>query len=77
MASTGSALDDRPAAYLDARVRAGISVFARLAEAEVASGLGRLGEDLQSGRWHDNHQELLDLTAAHLGYYTAVAELAE
>ena len=36
----------RPAAFLDARVRSGISVFARLAADDVARGIERLGADL-------------------------------
>lgn len=66
----------RPAAYLDATVRSGISVFARLAADDLARGIERLGADLPSGRWRANHPDLLDLRALHLGYYVAVAELA-
>jgi SAM-dependent methyltransferase len=66
----------RPTAYLDARVRSGISVFAKLAADDVARGIERLGADLASGQWHANHPALLDRSALHLGYYVAVAELA-
>jgi ubiquinone/menaquinone biosynthesis C-methylase UbiE len=41
----------RPELYLDARVRAGISTFAALAEpAEVRTGCERLARDIRSGR---------------------------
>jgi SAM-dependent methyltransferase len=41
----------RPALYLDPRVRAGISTFANLADsAEVAAGCEQLARDLDSGR---------------------------
>jgi SAM-dependent methyltransferase len=41
----------RPELYLDARIRAGISTFARLAEeSEVREGCARLSEDISSGR---------------------------
>jgi SAM-dependent methyltransferase len=44
----------RPELYLDARVRAGISTFAALAEAsEVQAGCERLAHDIQSGRIAD------------------------
>jgi len=44
----------RPAMYLDARVRAGISTFAALAEpSEVEDGCRRLSQDIQSGRIAD------------------------
>jgi ubiquinone/menaquinone biosynthesis C-methylase UbiE len=44
----------RPAMYLNARVRAGISTFAALAELpEVEEGCRRLSQDIQSGRIAD------------------------
>jgi SAM-dependent methyltransferase len=44
----------RPALYLDARVRAGISTFANLADpAEVEQGCARLAADLASGAFDD------------------------
>jgi SAM-dependent methyltransferase len=63
----------RPEAYLDARVRAGISVFARLSPAEVADCVARLGEDLASGAWHARHGDLLALDELDLGYRLLVA----
>jgi SAM-dependent methyltransferase len=64
----------RPEAYLDPAVRANISVFALLDQAEVAAGLARLREDLASGDWHRRHADLLALDAADLGYTLLVAE---
>jgi SAM-dependent methyltransferase len=63
----------RPEAYLDPRVRAGISVFARLAPAEVDDCVARLRADLASGAWHARHADLLDLDELDLGYRLLVA----
>jgi SAM-dependent methyltransferase len=42
----------QPALYLDARIRANISSFAALAEAEeLATGLDRLRRDIENGEW--------------------------
>jgi SAM-dependent methyltransferase len=65
----------RPHAYLDARVRNGISVFAKLDRDEVAAAVERLRGDLESGRWAEVNADLLDLPALDLGYRVVVAEL--
>jgi SAM-dependent methyltransferase len=65
----------QPAAYLDPTVRAGISVFARLAEEEVDGAVRALRRDLASGAWEQRHRQLLDLNELHLGYYVVVGEL--
>ncbi|WP_416984721.1 class I SAM-dependent methyltransferase [Streptomyces sp. T028] len=65
----------RPAAYLDPRVRAGISLLAQPGEDTLAPGLARLAEDLASGRWHTRHAELLSLDAIDAGYRLLVADL--
>lgn len=62
----------RPAAYLDAQVRAGISSFSRPG---AERGLARLAADLASGRWHIRHGHLLELDALDLGYRLVVARL--
>jgi SAM-dependent methyltransferase len=67
----------RPAAYLDQRVRDGISVFARLPQPDVDDALNRLRHDLTTGAWHDRHADLLERDALDLGYYVVVAELSE
>ncbi len=66
----------RPEAYLDARVRASISVFARLAAAEVEDCVARLAQELASGAWHARHGDLLALDALDLGYRLLVAPAA-
>ena len=63
----------RPDAYLDPRVRASISVFARLSPGEVEDCVARLGEDLASGAWRARHGDLLALDELDLGYRLLVA----
>jgi SAM-dependent methyltransferase len=65
----------RPAAYLDASIRAGISVFAALDPGDVSHAVNDLGADLRSGLWNDRHRDLRDRSELHLGYYVAIAEL--
>jgi SAM-dependent methyltransferase len=66
----------RPEAYLDARVRASISVFARLPRSEVHECVARLAHDLASGAWHARHGHLLALDELDLGYRLLVASPA-
>ena len=63
----------RPAAYLDAGVRAGISTFTKLPEVE--SGLLRLRRDLDDGTWRRRHEDVLGRTELDLGYRLVVARL--
>ncbi|MGV9454832.1 class I SAM-dependent methyltransferase [Streptomyces sp. NPDC003635] len=65
----------RPDAYLDPRVRAGISLLAQTGETVLAPGLARLAEDLMTGRWHARHQDLLTLDAIDVGYRLLVTDL--
>lgn len=65
----------RPEAYLDPRVRAGISMLARTPAPELRSGLTRLAEDVRSGRWHAEHAALLVLDSLDLGYCTVTVDL--
>ena len=65
----------RPHAYLDARVRAGISVFHLLEPGEVHDAIERLASDLDSGEWERRNGALLDLDELDLGYRLLVAEL--
>ncbi|MEU6915794.1 class I SAM-dependent methyltransferase [Streptomyces olindensis] len=65
----------RPEAYLDAQVRAGISLFAQADDDLVRPGLARLSDDLSSGRWHHRHADLLDREALDVGYRLLVADL--
>jgi len=64
----------RPEAYLDPRVRAGISAFALMDQACVEEGLGRLAADLESGAWRRRHAALLDLDELDGGYRLVVHE---
>jgi SAM-dependent methyltransferase len=66
----------RPEAYLEARVRAGISLFALLPERHVKDGVDRLRDDLETGRWRARHADLLARDELDLGYRVLVAELA-
>jgi SAM-dependent methyltransferase len=58
----------RPEAYLDARVRAGISAFALMEKACLEEGVARLAADLDSGAWHRRHADLLELEELDCGY---------
>ncbi len=64
----------RPEAYLDARVRAGISAFALLDAAIVARGITRLADDLRSGRWTARHGALRERESVDLGYRLVIAD---
>ena len=66
----------RPQAYLDARVRAGISTYSLMSDEEIEDGLRRLAADLESGTWEERHRDLLDLEEIDLGYRLIVADLA-
>jgi SAM-dependent methyltransferase len=69
----GAAFWRRPDAYLDPAVQAGMSVFARTDQTLLRPGLARLAADLASGRWHDEHAELLELDELDLGYRLVTA----
>jgi SAM-dependent methyltransferase len=64
----------RPEAYLDPRVRAGMSIFARLERGEVERGLARLRADVESGEWARRHRSLLFRNVFDPGYRLIVAE---
>src|SRR5262249_48864229 len=57
----------RPEAYLDARVRAGISTFGIVGEAVLAPGLRRLADDLASGAWDERFGHLRRLQELDIG----------
>ena len=63
----------RPHAYLDPRVRAGISGIARLPSAAVDRGMAQLEADLASGAWHDAHRDLLTTEEIDAGYRIVVS----
>jgi SAM-dependent methyltransferase len=64
----------RPEAYLDPRVRAGISTFARMDVDTVDEAVGRLAADLESGAWAERHRDLAERDELDLGYRLVVAE---
>jgi SAM-dependent methyltransferase len=65
----------RPERYLDPRVRAGISVLAELAPAEVEAGMARLAADVESGAWADRYSGLLEIDELDVGMRLVVTDL--
>ena len=61
----------RPAAYLDPRIRRGMSSFWALGN--VDDGLERLARDLANGEWERRHGALLRRDAIDAGYRLVVA----
>ncbi|HEY2575326.1 MAG TPA: class I SAM-dependent methyltransferase [Streptosporangiaceae bacterium] len=70
----GEAFWARPHAYLDPAVRAGMSAFALLTDAERRPGLERLAADLASGAWQARHGNLADLAELDCGHRLLVAD---
>lgn len=66
----------RPTAYLDPRVRSGISTYAAMSPYEAYEckvGLDRLAADVASGAWNNQHRRLRELDELDLGYRLIVA----
>jgi SAM-dependent methyltransferase len=63
----------RPEAYLDPAVRRSCSALAQTAPAAVDRGIARLRADLESGRWHEEHTDLLDRAEWDAGFRLIVA----
>ena len=63
----------RPEAYLDARVRRGMSVWAASRAGRRERAVRSLRNDLASGRWAERNHELVDLDAAELGARLLIA----
>ena len=61
----------RPAAYLDPHVRSGSSSFWAIDDAET--GLQRLKDDIESGRWEKRYADLLSRADYDAGYRLVVA----
>jgi len=57
----------RPEAYLDDRVRRGVSVWARVGSDAEQRAVRNLRDDLSSGRWVHRNRDLIALDAAELG----------
>jgi len=66
----------RPEAYLDPLIRAGISGFTTIDEPTTATGLQRLLADLNTGEWHRKYAHLLDQSELDLGYRLVIADTA-
>jgi len=66
----------RPHAYLDPRIREGISVFHLLPADEVEQAVAQLRADLDSGAWERRYADLLDRDEIDLGFRVIVAEYA-
>jgi SAM-dependent methyltransferase len=63
----------RPEAYLDEKVRRGISVWARVGPAAEHRAVHSLRNDLASGRWAERNRDLAALDAAELGLRLLIA----
>jgi SAM-dependent methyltransferase len=63
----------RPEAYLDARVRRGISVWEAVGAEAERRAVQSLRDDLGSGRWAERNRDLVDLDAAELGARLLIA----
>jgi len=61
----------RPEAYLDPRVRSGISSFWKIPNVDAA--MARLAHDLETGEWHRRYAHLLELDEFDAGYRLVVA----
>ena len=57
----------RPEAYLDERVRRGVSVWTKVGPDAEQRAVRRIRDDLVSGSWADRNRDLVDLDAAELG----------
>jgi SAM-dependent methyltransferase len=69
----GEAFWARPEAYLEPRIRAGISAFELLDEAELVPGLQRLRADLRSGAWDARNGSLRQLEEFDCGLRLIIA----
>jgi SAM-dependent methyltransferase len=63
----------RPEAYLDERIRRGVSVWAGVGPDAELRAVRSLGDDLASGRWAERNRDLLGLDEAELGLRLLVA----
>lgn len=63
----------RPEAYLDEHVRRAVSVWTRVGPEAEQAAVGKLRDDLSSGRWAERNRDLVDLDEAELGLRLLVA----
>ena len=64
----GGSYWNRPEAYLDPVVRAGMSSFAQLDDGIAAKGVARLHDDLRSGAWDARYGGLRSQSERDIGY---------
>lgn len=69
----GEAFWARTEAYLDPRIRAGISAFTLRSEAEIGPGLQQLQADLRSGAWDARNGGLRQLPEFDCGLRLVIA----
>ena len=70
----GEAYWARPEAYLDPRIRAGMSAFSLLTADQTEPGLRRLAADLESGAWDARHGHLRRLSELDCGHRLIIAD---
>jgi ubiquinone/menaquinone biosynthesis C-methylase UbiE len=58
----------RPELYLDSDIRNGISSFSKIDDNELNSGLSRLDEDLERGKWDRKYGHLRQQSQYDVGY---------
>jgi SAM-dependent methyltransferase len=63
----------RPAAYLEDRMRAGMSGVAALPETVVRPAIAQLAADLRTGAWQRRHDAMLSRESLDVGYRLVVA----
>jgi hypothetical protein len=63
----------RPEAYLDEKVRRGISVWTAVGRSAEQRAVHKLRGDLASGRWAERNRDILDLDKAELGLRLLIA----
>ena len=66
----------RPGEYLDPGVRAAMSGITLLDQHAVERAMRRLASDLETGEWHERHEDLLALDAFDAGYRLVTARNA-
>jgi SAM-dependent methyltransferase len=72
-----SAFWRRPEAYLDPRIRSGISYFSCIDPGELEAGLRRLERDLRTGAWADRFGDLLGLDQLDTGQRLVIADVGK
>ena len=65
-----------PEAYLDPEVRKGMSDFRLMPQPDIADGLQRLEEDIQSGDWDSKYGELRSRESYDAGFQFIIPEAA-